>query len=122
MSEKNTETTGARGATARGPLGDEFEQEVREASAGAGLDLDVSRGPAFEDPVSTPGDLSEPKPSFEVGGDNACKCEGNPELDVDKGEVGAWRFQIVFCSECMHRFGAAVTPVKDASEEGESDG
>lgn len=105
----------------RGPPPGELDEELRQAAGGNAPQFDPARGSGSlvtNNPLATPGELTEPKASFEV--DESCDCGAVPELAVDKGEVGAWRLQIVYCSECMHRFGSAVTPVS-GDEGDESD-
>lgn len=104
----------------RGPPPGGLRPELEGTASGGelGFDLQAQSGiPTSNTPLSTPGELSEGKDSFEI--DENCHCGSVPELDVDKGEVGAWRFQVVYCSECMYRYGAAVTPIQDDEEVGE---
>lgn len=71
---------------------------------GGNLDLDLDK-PA---PTLTHDKkLSESKHGFEIGGSNSCQCDV-PELELDKGSVGRWRFQIIWCEECEYHFGSAL--------------
>lgn len=122
MSEENSTTNGIAQAATRGGQVHDVEDKLQQATGRhefqTGPAIDVSSTPA-----TMPGELSESKDGFEVGGENNCKCNGEtPELAVDKGQVGMWRFQIVYCTRCMHRFGAAVEPANEGEESVEDGG
>lgn len=120
MSEENGRPTENVRREPRGAPPRRLETEVEQAVGGTALDFDTGIGTSVPSPVETPGELSKSKESFEI--DDSCTCGSVPELAVDKGEVGRWRFQVVYCEGCMHRFGAAVTPVEnDEAGEGEGD-
>ena len=88
------------------------------------FDRDIAVPAPSLDPIasgpSTPNGLRESKESIEIGGDNACDCTV-PELEVDKGEVGPWLFQVVYCSECLYHFGSALEHADAEDEEDEDD-